>query len=205
MTPGRSVGARASGASTAVAFVRTNGLAASASAAMQVLSARWQLRKASAPFGVRVRGRVLVQNRGVVEIGNQVRFEGTTVRIELVALRGGRISVGERTYINYGTNISATKSVRIGNKCAIGQYCIIMDNDYHRVGDLDRMGDPHPVVIGDRVWLGARVIVLPGSTIGDGSVIGANSVVKGDIPAGVIAAGMPARVIRRIEEQAAHG
>lgn len=205
MTPGRTVVDRAPGVSTAIAFVRTNGIKASASAALQVLSARWQLRDSTAPFGVRVRGRVLVQNKGVVEIGKQARFEGTAVRIELVALRGGRLSLGERTYINYGTNISATKSVRIGSRCAIGQYCIIMDNDYHRVGDLDRMGEPHPVEIGDRVWLGARVIVLPGTVIGNGSVIGANSVVKGTIPPGVIAAGMPARVIRRIGELEAHG
>jgi maltose O-acetyltransferase len=57
-----------------------------------------------------------------------------------------------------------------------------------------------PVTIGDDVWLGGNVVVCPGVTIGNGSVIGAGSVVTKDIPAGVLAAGNPARVIRTLIE-----
>ena len=57
-----------------------------------------------------------------------------------------------------------------------------------------------PITIGNNVWIGAQVCVLPGMTIGDDSVIGAGSVVTKDIPAGVLAAGNPCRVIREISE-----
>src|SRR5262249_16843342 len=57
--------------------------------------------------------------------------------------------------------------------------------------------DPRPVEIGADVWIAGRVTVLPGTTIGDGSVITAGSVVSGTIPAGVVAGGVPARVLRR--------
>ena len=58
-----------------------------------------------------------------------------------------------------------------------------------------------PIVIGRNVWLGAGVIVLPGVTIGENSIIGAGSVVNHDIPANVIAAGSPAKVIKPVPEE----
>lgn len=188
-------------AASATDFLRSQGLRASVDAFWQVCSAKWQLRKADSHNGARVLGRVWVRNQGGMHLGERLRFEGTAVRIELVTQPGGQLVIGERTYVNYGTNISAAESVRIGSRCAIGQYCIIMDNDYHDIHNLDIMPKSRPVVIGDRVWLGARVIVLPGSDIGTGSVIGANSVVRGTIPPGMIAAGVPARVIRPIAAQ----
>ena len=57
-----------------------------------------------------------------------------------------------------------------------------------------------PITVGNRVWIGANVSVLPGVTIGDDTVIGAGSVVNKDIPDGVVAAGNPCRVIRKITE-----
>lgn len=57
-----------------------------------------------------------------------------------------------------------------------------------------------PITVGNRVWIGANVSVLPGVTIGDDTVIGAGSVVNKDIPGGVVAAGNPCRVIRKITE-----
>ena len=62
-----------------------------------------------------------------------------------------------------------------------------------------------PITIGDDVWIAANVVVLPGVTIGRGAVIGAGSVVTKDVPAGVLAAGNPCRVIREIGEEAPHG
>jgi maltose O-acetyltransferase len=58
-----------------------------------------------------------------------------------------------------------------------------------------------PITIGDNVWLGGGVIVCPGVTIGQDTVVGAGSVVTRDLPAGVVAAGTPARVMRRIDER----
>jgi maltose O-acetyltransferase len=73
-----------------------------------------------------------------------------------------------------------------------------MDNDFHRLEPERRNERPEskPIVLEDNVWLGGRVIVLAGVTIGEDSVIGAGSVVTSDIPPKVIAAGVPARVIR---------
>ncbi|HEY1744978.1 MAG TPA: hypothetical protein VGG18_17540, partial [Granulicella sp.] len=63
-----------------------------------------------------------------------------------------------------------------------------------------KLHSPAAVVVGRNVWIGDGVAVLPGATIGDGTIIGANSVVTGAIPAGVIAVGSPARVVRRWNE-----
>ena len=62
----------------------------------------------------------------------------------------------------------------------------------------------HPITVGDNVWLGAGVQVMPGVTIGDGAVIGAGSIVTRDIPAGVVAAGNPCRVLRAITQADRH-
>jgi acetyltransferase-like isoleucine patch superfamily enzyme len=164
-----------------------------------LLRAKWRLRRASHLGTARLNGRVLVRNHGRMEIGDRVRLDGTTVRLELICGEGAELLIGDGTYFNYGTNVSALNSVRIGRNCAIGQYCIIMDNDYHEAGNLTRRPPSRPVVIEDDVWLGARVIVLPGAHIGRGSVIGANSLVKGCIPPCSVAAGSPAKVLRNID------
>lgn len=83
----------------------------------------------------------------------------------------------------------------MGRNCNIGQYAIINDNDYHDIQDHDRLPPSRPVIIEDRVWLGARVIVLRGVRIGHDSVVGAGSVVAKDIPPRSVAMGFPARVI----------
>jgi maltose O-acetyltransferase len=62
----------------------------------------------------------------------------------------------------------------------------------------DKLEAARPITIGDNVWLGGGVIVLPGVSIGDDSVIGAGSVVTKDVPAGVVAVGSPARVVRTL-------
>jgi maltose O-acetyltransferase len=76
----------------------------------------------------------------------------------------------------------------------------MMDNDFHSLEPEKRQVKPPsaPIILEENVWLGARVIVLRGVTIGKGSVIGAGSVVTKDIPPGVLAAGSPARVIRKL-------
>jgi maltose O-acetyltransferase len=73
-----------------------------------------------------------------------------------------------------------------------------MDNDFHCLEPERRLERPksRPIVIGDNVWIGARVIVLGGVTIGDDSCIGAGSLVIDDVPPRTLAAGVPARVIR---------
>jgi maltose O-acetyltransferase len=163
-----------------------------------ILNAQFRLRRgARVPISVRLRGRARVAGGGRVILGDRVRIYGTTVSVELHAWPSGRIEIGERTSINYGVSISAHESVTIGRQCFIGQYCMIDDNDYHDVEDKYRLPPSAPVVLEDRVWLGARVIVQKGVRIGHDAVVGAGSVVMRDIPPRSVAMGYPARVVRR--------
>lgn len=101
-----------------------------------------------------------------------------------------------------GTAIGAARSIAIGARVLAGVNTMITDTDWHPVDPVRRArgdaGDVAPVVIGDDVWLGANVLVLKGARIGAGTTIAANSVVTGEIPAGVLAAGVPARVVRTL-------
>jgi maltose O-acetyltransferase len=109
----------------------------------------------------------------------------------------GLLEIGERTYINYGTSIGAMEHVAIGARCNIGSDVIILDNPLHRLEPERRLERPpsDPVRIEDDVWLGSRVIVLPGVTIGEGCAVGAGSIVTKSLPARTLSVGVPARVI----------
>lgn len=119
---------------------------------------------------------------------------------------GARIIIGENFGMSGGSVVAATL-IQIGDGCLLGADVTIVDTDFHPISSVARsharMPSPEPsdrVVLGDNVFLGTRTIVLKGSTIGDNSVIGAGSVVTGIIPPNVIAAGVPARVIRELSE-----
>lgn len=178
---------------------KREGLPGVLGSAIQVARARWYLRGTRAASSVRLRGRAKVANQGTIVIGDRVRLDGTTLPVEFAAFNGGVLEIGAGTYINYGSNVSAQEHVSIGRDCMIGQYAIIMDADYHDPLDHRAPGKVAPVVIEDDVWLGARVTVLCGSTIGHGAVIGAHAVVTGDVPPRSFAAGVPARVVRYLD------
>lgn len=149
--------------------------------------------------GVRTFWRPIIVNEGRMEIGDRVRLNSHWVPIELVSGPQGLVEIADRVYINYGSMISAQRRVRIGAGCMIGNHCIIADTETPGTGGLPAAPgmDPRPVEIGDGAWLAARVTVLPGARIGAGAVIAAGSVVAGEIPAGAIAGGIPARVLRQ--------
>jgi maltose O-acetyltransferase len=149
---------------------------------------------------VRVRGRPRVVNHSTMVIGDRVQLVSRPATLELAAIESGRLQIGERTLVNYGGSICAAKLVSIGANCLIGTHAIIMDNDFHRIEPERRLEWPEsrPIVIEDNVWLGARVIVLAGVTIGRDSCIAAGSVVTANIPPRSLAAGVPARVIREL-------
>jgi len=165
-----------------------------------VLRARWYFRKATfLGKKVRVWGKPSVQNWGKLVIGDRARLVSTIATSEFV-VEGGLLEIGEGTFINYGCSIGATERVSIGANCSIGTYCILMDNDYHRLEPDLRYERPvsAPITLEENVWLGARVIVLRGVTISAGSVIGAGSVVTRNIPPRSLAVGVPAKVIREL-------
>lgn len=144
--------------------------------------------------------RPVIENHGRITIGARVRLNSNWVPLELVSGPRGIIDIGDGVYINYGSIISAQQRVRIGANVMIGNYCIIADTEIPGVGHSSRgpAMNARPVEIGEGAWLAARVTVLPGSRIGAGAVIAAGSVVSGDIPAGTVAGGIPARVLRPV-------
>jgi acetyltransferase-like isoleucine patch superfamily enzyme len=173
--------------------------------ARAVLNARYHLRSAQA-IGPRVRlwGTPSIRNQGRLVVGNRVRLYSTVAMLELGIAPGGSLEIGDRVMINYGTSIGVYQSVRIGNRCNIGTHVMLIDNSFHHLDPERRNEAPpsEPIVLEENVWLAARVIVLPGVTIGRDSVVGAGSVVTRDIPPGVLAAGVPARVLRPLSSSA---
>jgi len=166
-----------------------------------VMAARWYLRDAdSVGTRVRLRGRPIVRNDGRMVIGSRVQLVSTAATLELVTMPGGTLEIGERTLVNYGGSIAAAQRVQIGARCLIGTHAIIMDNDFHRIEPERRLEWPEsrPIVIEDNVWIGARVIVLGGVTIGHDSCVAAGSVVNRDVPPRTLVGGVPAKVIREL-------
>jgi acetyltransferase-like isoleucine patch superfamily enzyme len=152
---------------------------------------------------------VLYAGTGRIEIGEGVRFGWREspdfytgyCHVE-VAGPEALVRIGDGVEFSNSVMVkSEGAGVEIGRDALIGSFVEIFDSDFH---DLDparrRGGAPRmaPVVIGENVFLGMGARVLKGVTIGEDSVIGAGAVVVSDIPAGVIAAGNPARVVREL-------
>jgi acetyltransferase-like isoleucine patch superfamily enzyme len=112
-----------------------------------------------------------------------------------------KIIIGDRVYINRHTILDVNELLEIGEETMIGPGCYLTDHDHDFGKDKSPGATPlitEPVHIGKRCWLGAHVTVLKGVTIGDGTVVGAGSVVTKSLPAGVLAVGTPARVVREL-------
>ena len=115
---------------------------------------------------------------------------------------GYNIEIGENFFANHNTVILDGGKVTFGDNVFVAPDC-----GFHTAGhpvDFERRNQgleyAYPITVGDNVWIGAGVQVMPGVTIGSNVVIGGGSVVVKDIPSGVVAAGNPCRVIREITE-----
>jgi acetyltransferase-like isoleucine patch superfamily enzyme len=146
----------------------------------------------------RIFGKVKFVPDGRLVIGDRFIVAGHRSQVTLLVSPGATLRIGDDVGINHGTEIEAWHDVRIGNNTMLAPYVSIIDHDRHEIEPGAQMYRG-PVVIGNNVWLCRNVCVMSGVTIGDGSVIGANSVVTKDIPAGVFAAGLPAKVIRQLD------
>lgn len=111
--------------------------------------------------------------------------------------------IGEKTFINHNAYLMDGAEIKIGDNCFIGPNCG-MYTAAHPIFFEERnkgLEKALPINIGDNVWIGGDVTILPGASIGNNSVIGAKSLVTKDIPANVVAFGNPCRVIRKISEK----
>jgi acetyltransferase-like isoleucine patch superfamily enzyme len=158
----------------------------------------WQLRRVgSAGCGIHMDSGVhLMRYTRHMHFGDNVFFK-QGVRL-CVAQPQGELRIGSNTTIGYHTTIFASYSVVIGADCLIAPFCYLVDADHgiaagSRINTQDMTA--RPVVVGDDVWLGARVTVVSGVRIGTGAVAGAGSVITADVPAGAIVAGAPARIV----------
>jgi len=144
--------------------------------------------------------RLILERDATLVLGERCSIDDATT----IAVYGsGRIVVGGRAFVGHHSTIAAHESVEIGAGTYLAELVSVRDHD-HTVGSPPSGGsvDVEPVTIGCDVWIGAKATVLRGAHIGDGTVIGANAVVRGHIPARMVAAGVPAKVIRSVEEAA---
>lgn len=113
---------------------------------------------------------------------------------------GKNITIGNDVYINFGRVILDCGQIHIGDNTLIGPNVGLFSGNHTTDPEERSEGGliPKPISIGKKVWICGNVSIVPGVSIGDGSIIGAGSVVTHDIPSGVIAAGNPCRVLRKI-------
>ncbi|MFE6798612.1 sugar O-acetyltransferase [Paenibacillus chitinolyticus] len=115
---------------------------------------------------------------------------------------GYNISLGENFYANYNLTVLDCNRVTIGNNVLIGPNVSVFTAGHaiHPELRVNEVEYALPISIGNNVWIGGGAILNPGVSIGDNTIIGSGSVVTKDIPADVIAAGNPCRVLRPITE-----
>jgi acetyltransferase-like isoleucine patch superfamily enzyme len=172
---------------------------------------------------VRLRKQVMREHSGVV-IEKEVvilgyapeRFTATRTRISRGTVLSfgdhvtgyGKITIGSDTWIGQSNNLRASDmaSIAIGKDCLISQFCtLVASNHQIKFGSPIRLQSQSQeklgVILGDDVWLGVGVTVLPGVSIGSGAVIGAGSVVTKNVPENEIWAGVPAAKIGQRQER----
>jgi len=128
--------------------------------------------------------------------------EGTDIRPPFSIDYGSNVRIGARCFANYGLMALDVAAITIGDDVQIGPNVQLL-TPTHPVDPTPRREKWEaalPITIGDNVWLGGGVIVLPGVSIGENTVVGAGAVVTRDLPANVVAVGNPARVVRTLAE-----
>lgn len=162
----------------------------------------WELLRRGAFARWPLEGNVLEALReGRLEVGAEVLLEPG---VWITAPGRARVRIGAGTFLNKGAMIASHGLVEIGAHCMLANGCFVSDAD-HRYDDPELpvpwqgFVSKGPTRIGDNCWLGANVVVTSGVEIGERCVIGAGSVVTRDIPPFSIAAGAPAKVLRRVD------
>jgi maltose O-acetyltransferase len=124
--------------------------------------------------------------------------DGVEVRPPFYCDYGYQISIGPGTFVNFGAVLLDVARITVGADVQVGPNVQLL-TPTHPIDAAQRRAKweaAEPITVRDNVWLGGGAIVLPGVTIGENTVVGAGSVVTRDLPADVVAAGNPARIVR---------
>jgi acetyltransferase-like isoleucine patch superfamily enzyme len=132
---------------------------------------------------------IAVATKAIVDLDGATIGRGVKVSVGTAA----KLAIGNNSYINDGSRISAQNSITIGQNCSISFGVTIIDDDGHGFGLPPYSA---PIEIEDDVWIGCNVTILKGVTIGKGSVVAAGAVVTKSCPPHSLLAGVPARVIK---------
>lgn len=114
----------------------------------------------------------------------------------LVVREVGEIIIGKNNFFNFNVSITALNKVIIGNNCKFANNVVIIDHD-HDYKNNNIGYNTSPVVIKDKVWVGANATILKGVTLGEGAVVAAGAVVTKNVPDRTIVGGIPAKFIGR--------
>lgn len=160
----------------------------------------YQLRYRRLTLGrdVEIRGRIRLRRGVRVTIGDRTRLN------KLVRFSGpGEVRVGADSLLN-ATWIGTWTSVTVGDRCLLSD-CELLDNDFHNLPPGQRHAPPGPltrapIVLEDNVWVGAHALVLKGVRIGRDSVVGAATVVRTDVPPGVVVVGNPQQTVKKFHD-----
>ena len=148
---------------------------------------------------LKIHGPIKFSGGGELNCGDDFFVRATEIDpVKIYISSDADLSFGNQVFLNSRVHISCSSGIKIGTHVDIGDESIIIDNDFHGVGDSPVKDSP--IIIEDNVWIATRVIVLKGVTIGEGAVIGAGSVITKSIPPYTFAAGNPARGIKSIEK-----
>lgn len=146
---------------------------------------------------VSVNRKPVIDNRGEMIFGDEVRIWSNIVRAKLYTGKKGKLVVGRNSRLN-GVHIDVRELVQIGENVRIAPYTIILDSDFHDIKDHFSEGASKPIIIEDDVWIATRSTILKGVRIGKGSVVATGSVVTRDVPPYTVAAGVPAKIIKSL-------
>lgn len=145
-------------------------------------------------FVLRLRGALvspfLGSCKGNLRLGRNITFYNPS-----------QIYLGKDVYIAYGSWFMAGERITVGDEVLFGPYCVVVSSNHTKEDGSFRYGTPkqRPILIGDGCWLAAHVVVAAGTTIGHGTLVAANAAVTESLPAHVLAAGQPAKVVKVYE------
>ena len=138
-------------------------------------------------------------------VGDQVHIVATAdrnVRLSVWSLgeQSGRIEIGDYCLICPGVRIDSAAGIKIGANSMIASGAYLTDADWHDIYDRTRpIGNTGKIELSENVWIGDRATICKGVSIGRNSIVGASAVVTKDVPANVIVAGNPARIVKQLD------